>query len=130
MNWEAIGAVGEVLGAAAVILTLFFLIVQLRQNTRALEENARLARDDAANRNYSDLARWRDLIIREPEVTDLWHRGTAGEELKADEAERFIQLLNEFFSDCGEGTKARSQRATNLFRLNSCVSPPPTLDPK
>ena len=33
MNWEAIGAVGEVLGAFAVVLTLVYLAVQIRQNT-------------------------------------------------------------------------------------------------
>ena len=33
MNWEAIGAIGEVLGAVAVILTLAYLAVQIRQNT-------------------------------------------------------------------------------------------------
>ena len=34
MNWEAIGAVGEILGAAGVIATLAYLAVQIRQNTR------------------------------------------------------------------------------------------------
>lgn len=33
MNWEAIGAVGEVLGALAVVLTLVYLAIQIRQNT-------------------------------------------------------------------------------------------------
>lgn len=31
MDWEAIGAVGEILGAAAVFLTLFYLANQIRQ---------------------------------------------------------------------------------------------------
>ena len=30
MNWEAIGAIGEVAGAAAVVLTLFYLSRQIR----------------------------------------------------------------------------------------------------
>ncbi len=30
MNWEAIGAVGEVLGAIGVIVTLGYLAVQIR----------------------------------------------------------------------------------------------------
>ena len=33
MNWDAIGAVGEVLGALAVVLTLAYLAIQIRQNT-------------------------------------------------------------------------------------------------
>ena len=37
MNWEAIGAVGEIVGAMAVIATLIYLSVQLRQNTRTIK---------------------------------------------------------------------------------------------
>ncbi|MFT4562657.1 MAG: hypothetical protein ACI9BW_002403 [Gammaproteobacteria bacterium] len=33
MNWEAIGAVGETLGAAAVVISLVYVAVQIRQNT-------------------------------------------------------------------------------------------------
>jgi hypothetical protein len=40
MNWEAIGAVGEVLGAAAVVATLGYLAVQIRQNSRAVKNSA------------------------------------------------------------------------------------------
>jgi hypothetical protein len=40
MNWEAIGAIGEVLGAAAVVLTLGYLAVQIRQNSQAVKNSA------------------------------------------------------------------------------------------
>jgi hypothetical protein len=30
MNWDAIGAIGETVGAVAVIATLFYLAVQIR----------------------------------------------------------------------------------------------------
>ncbi|MEM7099014.1 MAG: hypothetical protein AAF541_12205 [Pseudomonadota bacterium] len=33
MNWDAIGAVGEVLGAVGVIVTLVYLALQIRQNS-------------------------------------------------------------------------------------------------
>jgi hypothetical protein len=36
MNWEAIGAIGEILGAVGVITTLLYLSVQIRQNTRQM----------------------------------------------------------------------------------------------
>ena len=35
MNWEAIGAIGEVGGAIAVVVTLVYLARQIRQNTEA-----------------------------------------------------------------------------------------------
>lgn len=40
MNWEAIGAIGEVVGAMAVIFTLVFLAIQIRSNTNAIRANA------------------------------------------------------------------------------------------
>jgi hypothetical protein len=43
MNWDAIGAIGEVLGALVVIATLFYLSGQLRQNSVALKRNNEFA---------------------------------------------------------------------------------------
>ena len=36
MNWEALGAIGEIVGAVAVVITIGYLAVQIRQNTRTL----------------------------------------------------------------------------------------------
>ena len=40
MNWNAIGAVGEILGAIAVFVSLIYLALQTRNNTRALRSSA------------------------------------------------------------------------------------------
>lgn len=37
VNWEAVGAVGQVVGAAGVIASLIYLAIQIRQNTRSVE---------------------------------------------------------------------------------------------
>ncbi len=37
MNWEAIGAVGETVGALAVLVTLVYLAMQIRQNTKSVQ---------------------------------------------------------------------------------------------
>jgi heme/copper-type cytochrome/quinol oxidase subunit 1 len=34
MNWDAIGAIGEIVGAAAVVFFLIYLAVQLRQSAK------------------------------------------------------------------------------------------------
>ena len=47
MNWEAIGAVGEMLAALGVIATLGYLAVQIRQNTRAVHSNTSQAITDS-----------------------------------------------------------------------------------
>ena len=40
MNWEAVGAIGEILGAVAVVASLVFLAAQVRSNTRAMRARA------------------------------------------------------------------------------------------
>jgi hypothetical protein len=40
MNWEAAGAIGEIVGAIAVVATLIFLVIQLRHSTQATQNNA------------------------------------------------------------------------------------------
>ena len=40
MNWEAIGAIGEVVGAVAVVVTLVYLAIQVREGSRATRANS------------------------------------------------------------------------------------------
>ena len=40
MNWEAVGAAGEIIGAVAVIISIIYLALQVRQNTAALRSSA------------------------------------------------------------------------------------------
>ena len=49
MNWDAIGAIGEIAGAVAVVLTLFYLAYQIRQNTAAINTEARRASRDGGH---------------------------------------------------------------------------------
>ena len=37
MNWEVISAVAEILGATGVIITVIYLAIQIRQNTRFVQ---------------------------------------------------------------------------------------------
>ena len=50
MNWDAIGAVGEILGALAVFISLVYLAVQVRQNRDQVQLQALM---DAIARHVS-----------------------------------------------------------------------------
>ena len=41
MDWNAVGAVGEILGAIAVFVTLIYLATQIRQNSKSLKAQTR-----------------------------------------------------------------------------------------
>jgi hypothetical protein len=47
MNWEAIGAIGEVVGAVGVIATLVYLGAQIRQNSNVVRSATRQAVSNA-----------------------------------------------------------------------------------
>ncbi len=68
MNWEAIGAIGEVLGAAGVIITLAYLAVQIRQNSRPLSAN----NDETPELQTITVGRWKVYLDdgREDEARD------------------------------------------------------------
>jgi hypothetical protein len=40
MNWDAISAIGEVIGAAGVIISLLYLALQIRHSSRTAEDSA------------------------------------------------------------------------------------------
>ena len=40
MNWEALGAIANVLTAVGVIATLIYLSIQIRQNTKAVRSSS------------------------------------------------------------------------------------------
>jgi hypothetical protein len=68
MNWEAIGAVGETVGALAVLVTLIYLTMQVRQNTKAVQASA----IDSAN---SQASRIREVIFADADVANMYRRG-------------------------------------------------------
>ena len=51
MNWEAIGAIGEISGALAVVLTLLYLARQISESRKATIAQIYQGRADAASRS-------------------------------------------------------------------------------
>ena len=94
MNWEAIGAVGEILGAAGVIITLVYLTTQLRQNTQAL----RGTMHDAAAAQIREI---QQVIIADREVARLWAEGFENPEgLERLDRARAMHLVYVLLSAC------------------------------
>ena len=56
MNWDAMGAIGEIIGATAVIATLLYLAVQTRQTRMAVQDSSAIATAEAHSRSRLVLA--------------------------------------------------------------------------
>ena len=67
MNWEAIGAIGEILGAAAVFASLIYLAIQIRTSSKiALSQSEReigAQWDDAVSSSWESLESSRVMRI-------------------------------------------------------------------
>lgn len=68
MNWDAIGAMGEVFGAAGVILTLAYLARQMRLNTIAMRNETQRDSTQMVINAYSP-------VIADAEVASIFLRG-------------------------------------------------------
>jgi hypothetical protein len=90
MNWEALGAIGEIVGAVAVVITIAYLAVQIRQNTRSLQA-ASLQSILSAPREWFFLPH-----AQNAEISDLFARGLSGlDNLDKSEQRRFVHLMLE-----------------------------------
>jgi hypothetical protein len=91
MNWEAIGAVGEILGAIAVFCSLLYLALQIRSSNNI----ARIeGRENAIERLHS----WRGRLLLDERLDDIWERGCLDRSSLEDKEQRhFDQLSHEMF---------------------------------
>lgn len=91
MNWDAIGAFGEIVGAAAVVVSLLYLATQMRRNANEVKAANRSA---MAGHNTQTLL----TVASDPELASIFRRGQANPSLlDDDEAFRFDLLLYAIF---------------------------------
>ncbi len=87
MNWEAIGAIGEVVGASAVFISLLYLALQIRNSRRS---DQIVAAAGAASAVHD----WIGLIVRDETLYELYRRGlTDYESLSRSEKGRYSLIL-------------------------------------
>ena len=135
MNWEAIGAVGEVLGAGAVMITLGYLAVQIRQSTQAMQNSALGATLDFHG-NFDRNERYIALLMKSQRKEELTP------EDRAHMVERFLTIMRELESiwyQRQQGTLSPEQFQQHLDLLRWATSTPearlmwvhlaPTFDP-
>ncbi len=90
MNWDAIGAVGEILGALGVLGSLIYLGSQIRDNTRSLGAASLQAVLDGPR------DRWLLPLANNDETAEIWSKGlTSLDYLGANEKRRFWFLMTE-----------------------------------
>jgi hypothetical protein len=89
MSWDAIVAISQIVAAAGVILSLLFVGLQVRQNTRALQRTE----------HNNTMEQWtviRQAIAQNRDIAELMTAGLQGERaLDAADQLRLEQMLQE-----------------------------------
>ena len=87
VNWEAISAIGQIVGALAVVISLIYVAREIRTNARS----ARVA-------SLHDVNRWLGELVTHPHVRELYYRGIHDfESLKGADIVGFANFMNQGF---------------------------------
>ena len=137
MNWEMISAVGQMLGAVGVIISIVYLAAQIRNQNKESQRQAM----NVLTTHWSDLNR---TLVENPEMAVLWLRALRSfDDLDAKSKLRFGAHLGRFlrFADSlylsvldgtldkrlWRGLRTHHRRHCSLSRVPNMVGYPKTL---
>jgi hypothetical protein len=83
MSLEDLGNIGDFLGGIGVFLTLIYLALQVRQNTRSLEANTSVARAQTRVQLTSDAVESVRSVRTDDSMVEVLVKAASGEELNA-----------------------------------------------
>src|SRR5204862_6573242 len=68
VNWEAISAIGQLVGALAVVISLLYLAREVRRSAHATRVASMHSLSDKFNR-------WSQQLAEQPQLSELYYRG-------------------------------------------------------
>ena len=86
MNWEMVGSIAELTGSIGIILTLFYVALQIKQATLGM----RIAARQEATRQYGEFA---DQVIHSKELAELFIAGNEGGQLDRVQKARYFTMM-------------------------------------
>ena len=105
MKWDAVSAIAEFLGAIAVVVTLIYVAIQIRQSTRVARSATRQAIAESAERLSSDL-------IDNSGMAEIFVKHVSGEELNPVE---FLRLQARCYRDMRQWENIHYQVSEGLL---------------
>jgi hypothetical protein len=124
MNWEAIGAVGEILGAAAVVGTLIYLASQVRYAKNAAADASRLERSSGVRNIILELTRddeLRNTLLQDIGQLSIYEEFGKALDLDASRASK-LDYHNNYYFWVHWGQFASSKTDADLDELRNIAS--------
>ncbi len=96
MSLQDLGSIGELIAAIATVVTLVYLAIQIRHNSRAMDRSNEFAQASSIHDItllFNEL-NWR--LASDGELADIHTRALAGENLTPAESTRFVAFVNTY----------------------------------
>jgi len=98
MNLQDLGAIGDLVGGVAVVVSLVYVGYQIRQNSTQIEHNSRQLEAATYQQAANAFMQWQALLAQDAELADLWRRAFAGELRGSVERTRFHSVVGILFT--------------------------------
>jgi hypothetical protein len=94
VNWEALGAIGDALGALGVIVSLVYLAKQIRVSAAQTEANSKIIRGTAYQQFRMQVNAVVALRVTDAELALIWDKGLSDyDSLNESEQSRFSSMI-------------------------------------
>lgn len=100
MNWEALGAIGEIIGAVAVLGTLFYLAAQIKMQNHQLEKSNENVTAQLSIDINNMIINNSDALMRDKEFVEIYQKGLSNQRLDETETIQFSQFVNRWIALC------------------------------
>jgi hypothetical protein len=114
MDLTQLANLGEFIGGVAVLVTLIYLALQVRQSARAQQQANELANAEAMQKSVATYSTYRQMRLDE-DVSAIWTKALNDEDLTANEAQRLNIVLQEL--TWSAAASVANNRAVGNFRL-------------
>ena len=115
MDLTQLANLGEFIGGIAVVLTLIYLALQVRQSADIQRQANELAKADALHKSVTSYSTTRQLLADES-LAGLWYKAIHDEELSPVEEQRVMTVLQEL-TYSAVAALANHQAAGNLGQV-------------
>ena len=119
MNWDALGAIAELVGAVAVVSTLIYLSIQTRQAINASERAAYYAGLQANVSTVDMYSRWRTYLQSTP-LLEAISKANTDEDLSSEEQIRLSAAFDELFV-AAAGAHLNSVKPGSLYEAKADI---------
>ena len=119
MNWDALGATAELFGAVAVIFTLIYLSIQIKQARNASDRAAYYAELQANISTVDMYSRWR-TNLQNPSLLEVISKANSDESLSPEEQIGLSAAFDELFV-AAAGAHLNSVKPDSLYEAKADI---------